>query len=145
MAQSVVQQGFRILEHTADVGFEAWGESRAEVFRNAGRALMSIVIDLASVNARESVAIEARAGSPAELLVNWLSEILYLQDAEGWLFRDFQIDTLTEGAIRGQGKGERYERDRHQIKLLVKAITYHQLMLQKQPDSEWRAQVYVDI
>jgi SHS2 domain-containing protein len=138
-------QPFRVLEHTADVGFEALGESRADVFRNAGRALMSTMVDLESVSLRESVTLEAKAAGPADLLVNWLSEILYLQDAEGWIFRDFEIETLTDLSIRGIGRGERYDRGRHQIKLLVKAVTYHQLVLEKTGEGYWRAQVYVDI
>lgn len=115
------------------------------MFRNAGRALMSIIVDLDSVSPHEAVTLEAKAAGPADLLVNWLSEILYLQDAGGWLFRDFEIETLTDCSIRGAGRGERYDRHRHQIKLLVKAITYHQLALEKQPEGDWRAQVYVDI
>jgi SHS2 domain-containing protein len=137
-------QGFRILEHTADVGFEAFGASRPEVFRSAGRALMSLIVDLESVLPRGSANIEAGASEPVGLLVNWLSEILYLQDTEGWLFTDFDILTLTDRSLSASGCGERFERGRHEIKLLVKAITYHQLLLEETVDG-WRAQVYVDI
>src|SRR5271157_5025968 len=85
---------FRILEHTADVGFEAFGRTKEEVFANAGRALYSLMVDLDSICA--------------------------------------------------VARGEKFDRARHQIKLLVKAITYHQLALEK-TKSGWRAQVYVDI
>jgi SHS2 domain-containing protein len=136
---------FRVLEHTADIGFEAFGASREAVFRNAGRALMSLIIDLESVQSRERVPCLARAPEPQGLLVNWLSEILYLQDTEGWLFGDFEIDSLQDQSVCAAGRGERFERARHHIKLLVKAITYHQLLLKETPDGLWRAQVYVDI
>jgi protein archease len=137
-------QGFRVLEHTADVGFEAFGATRSEAFRNAGRALMSLIVDLESVLPRSAVSIETEASEPSGLLVNWLSEILYLQDTEGWLFADFDIVSLTDRSLSASGRGERFERGRHEIKLLVKAITYHQLVLEKTCDG-WRAQVYVDI
>jgi SHS2 domain-containing protein len=136
---------FRVLEHTADIGFEAFGATRAEVFRNAARALMSLIVDLESVQAWESVAIQAQADDPEGLLVNWLSEIVYLQDADGWLFRDFEIASLSDCALSASGQGERFEAGRHEIKLLVKAITYHQLALEKTAAGMWRAQVYVDI
>lgn len=135
---------FRVLEHTADVGFEAFGATRAEVFRNAGRALMSLIVDLESILPRDSVSIEAEASEPAGLLVNWLSEILYLQDTEGWLFADFDVVNLTDCSLSASARGERFERGRHEIKLLVKAITYHQLLLEKACGG-WRAQVYVDV
>jgi SHS2 domain-containing protein len=41
-------------------------------------------------------------------------------------------------------RGEKFDARRHQAKLLVKAVTYHQLVLEQTP-SGWRAQVYVDI
>jgi SHS2 domain-containing protein len=138
-------QPYRVLEHTADVGFEARGRTCAEVFRNAGRALMSLIVDPASVQPQQTVSIPARARDPEGLLVNWLSEILYLQDTSRWLFCDFDIQALTGQSIVSAGQGERFNRDRHQINLLVKAITYHQLVFEKKAEGDWRAQVYVDI
>jgi SHS2 domain-containing protein len=139
---------FRVLEHTADVGFEAFGRTREEVFANAGRALYSLIVDLDSISPRLEVAIEASASgsgaAPADLLVDWLNEILYLYDAEGWLLQDFEIRSLNDRSIAAVGHGEKFDPARHQIKLLVKAITYHQLAL-GQAASRWRAQVYVDI
>ena len=146
-------QDFRVLEHTADVGFEAFGATREEAFRNAGRALMDLIVDLDSVAPRERVAVAAEAREPAGLLVAWLSEIVYLYDAEGWLFRDFEVTRLADGGADGEsgyclaalGIGERFEPGRHQIKLLVKAVTYHQLALDETRAGHWRAQVYLDI
>jgi protein archease len=136
---------FRVLEHTADVGFEAFGSSREAAFRNAGRALMSLVVRLDSVRRTGRVPVRASAAEPEGLLVNWLSELLYLQDAEGWLCADFEEVEVTDRSALGTGLGERFELGRHELKLLVKAITYHQLVLERRPNGVWRAQVYVDI
>ena len=136
---------FRALEHTADVGFEAFGATREEAFRNAGRALMDTIVDLHAVEPRERVPVAATAREPAGLLVAWLSEILYLEDAEGWLFRDFEIAKVTDRSIEALGVGEQFQPGRHRFKLLVKAITYHQLVLEEINQGRWRAQVYVDI
>lgn len=135
---------FRVLEHTADIGFEAFGTTQAEAFSNAGRALLHLIVDLNSIEPREGVMVEVKGPDPASLLVNWLSELLYLHDAEGWLFRDFEIKHLDEHSLTAMVRGERFDRARHQAKLLVKAITYHQLALD-QTAQGWRAQVYVDI
>ena len=48
---------FRILEHPADIGFEAFGSTREEVFANAARALFHLIIDLDSVEPRTEVAV----------------------------------------------------------------------------------------
>ena len=137
-------QPFRMLEHTADIGFEAFGATRQEVFRNAGRALMHLMVDLETIASREGKPLGAEASDMPSLLVNWLSEILYFFDAEGWLFRDFEFDALTERSLTATARGEKFDRQKHQVKLLVKAVTYHQLELVKTAEG-WRAQVYVDI
>jgi SHS2 domain-containing protein len=137
-------QPFRTLEHTADVGFEAFGSTREEVFANAARALMNIIVDLDTIDPRGEVSLQIDGPDPESVLVNWLSEILYLHDAEGWLFRDFEIQSLQDDSLSALARGEKFQRSRHQAKLLVKAITYHQLVLEKSPHG-WRAQVYVDI
>jgi SHS2 domain-containing protein len=135
---------FRILEHTADVGFEAFGATRAEVFANAARALLSLFVEPETIEGREQVPIHVEGSDPAALLVNWLSEILYLQDTEGWLFRDFAVISLQDTALDAVARGEKFDPARHQAKLLVKAITYHQLALEENAQG-WRARVYVDI
>lgn len=137
-------QPFRILEHTADIGFEAFGRTREEVFANSARALVSIIVDLDSIRPAEEVKIELAALDAPSLLVDWLSEILYLCDAEGWLLADFRFDRLEETSLAAHARGEKFRRDRHEVKLLVKAVTYHQLALEQTPGG-WRAQVYVDI
>jgi len=135
---------FRILEHTADIGFEAFGATPAEVFANAARALVHLVVDLDSIEPREEVRLQVEGTDPPSLLVNWLSEILYRLDAEGWLFREFEFPSLQERSLAAVLRGERLDRARHVVKLLVKAITYHQLALERTAEG-WRAQVYVDI
>jgi len=137
-------QPFRLLEHTADVGFEAFGATREEVFAHAARALVDIVVDLDSIVRREEKTLEVTGPDPPSLLVNWLSEILYFLDAEGWLFSDFEVKSLNDRSLSAVARGEKFDRERHQTKLLVKAITYHQLALEETPNG-WRAQVYVDI
>lgn len=135
---------FRILEHTADVGFEAFGSTLPEVFENSARALFHLIVEPESVVPSLEVRIEVQGAGLPDLLVNWLSEILYQHDAEGWLFRDFRVESLDDHAVLGIALGEKIDPARHQTILMVKAITYHQLSLQ-QTAGGWRAQVYVDI
>jgi protein archease len=135
---------FRILEHTADVGFEAFGRSLKEAFENAARAMFHLIVEESSVEPKEEVFIEITGISPPNLLVNWLSELLYLHDAEQWLFRDFNLKTLDDHAARGYAWGEKFNRARHRTNLQIKAVTYHQLSVEKCGEG-WRARVYVDI
>ena len=135
---------FRILEHTADVGFEAFGATLPEVYENAARALAQLITEPSTVEPDEEIHIEVQGTDPSDLLVNWLSEILYQHDAERWLFHDFRVESLDDHAVSGIAWGEKIDPARHPTNLMVKAITYHQLSLQ-QTAGGWRAQVYVDI
>jgi protein archease len=135
---------FRILEHTADVGFEAIGATREEVFANSARALFHLIVDLETIGPRQETNLSVEGSDPAALLVNWLSELLYLHDAEGWLFSDFVVRLTGEKFLAATARGEKFDTTRHQAKMMVKAITYHQLSLQRTAEG-WRAQVYVDI
>ena len=143
-ARPSAKPAFRILEHTADVGFETFGSSRKEAFENAARAMFHLITDLDSIEPREEVFIKVTATDPADLLVNWLSELLYLHDAEQWLFRDFELKNLDDHAASGRAWGEKLNRARHRTNLQIKAVTYHQLRLEKCREG-WRAQVYLDI
>jgi SHS2 domain-containing protein len=137
-------QPFRFLDHPADVGFEAFGGTLGEVFANAARALTDLRVDIGSVAPREMLEIKVRGSDWPGLLVNWLSEILYLEDAESWLLCEFQFCEFEPSGLAAQAHGEKFDPGRHHGKGLVKAITYHQLALEKKGDL-WRAQVFVDV
>src|SRR6266542_18975 len=104
---------FRILEHTADVGFEAFGATREKVFSNAGRALFYLITDPEAVENRDRLTLQLEAEDPSSLMVDWLSEVLYLYDAEGWLFRDFEIERLTDRSLSAVVRGEKFDAARH--------------------------------
>jgi len=138
------EEPFRILEHPADVGFEAVGKTPAEVFVNAALALTHLRVDLDTVSIESALDLSVSGQDWPGLLVNWLSEILYLQDAEGWLLRRFDIGALTDTSLSVTGRGQRFNPARHRLKALVKAVTYHQLLFARE-GSLWRARVFVDV
>ena len=135
---------FEILEHTADVGFRAWGESKAEMFANAALALESIALDIERVEPRIAYSIAASGEDIESLLINWLNEVLYYVDGRRVAMSRFQIDTLQDIAIAGQGWGEPRDAERHPPRLVVKAATYHQLKIFAE-GGRWTAEVYLDI
>jgi len=135
---------FRILEHTADIGFEAFGATVEEVFSNSARALVSLIVDPLSIVPCDATTIHVESSGAENLLVNWLSEILYFFDAEGRVFRDFDVQLIDGKSLTAVARGERFDRARHQVNVQVKAITYHQLVLE-QTQEGWHSRVYVDI
>ena len=161
------QPPYEILEHTADVGLKAHGQTLPELFANAARGMIALALEppvepaLPVPSAVEGSAVEgsdadaqearpsqcrllsARGEDLEELLVHFLSEILYAVDAEGWYFSEFRIGTLEPTAIEAEGWGERGERSAHR-RVAVKAVTYHQVSVM-QTATGWEAVVYFDI
>ena len=144
------ERQFRVLEHTADIGFEAFGGSPEEVFANAARALEDLMVPLEAIEPRESATILAEGRDRESLLVNWLNELLYRFDTEGRLFREFKVTALGERpdcggcSLEVLARGETFDPLRHPLKVQVKAITYHQILFEKTLEG-WHARVYVDI
>ncbi len=132
-----------ILEHTADIGFRAFGDSLPELFANSAVALLSIAGDPEAAEPRHPYSLSVSSGDLEALMVDWLNEVLYWYDGKRIMFREFRV-TLDEGpSLRATGFGEP-RGPRHQARRIVKAVTYHQLRVE-QRGGRWVAEVYVDI
>ena len=86
-----VNPPYEVLEHTADVGLRIYGRSLPELFSNAGLGLMALAIETQVIEEHERLSLAVSGSDVEQLLVNWLSEILYHMDAEGWMFARFTI------------------------------------------------------
>ncbi len=135
---------YEILDHTADIGVIVYGENLKGLFENAGEAFFHIITDLKKVKLRIEKQIVIEGESLERLLVDWLSELLYLHDVESLLFKKFNIESVGEGGLKAMAKGEPFEEGVHAIKTEVKAVTYHQIEV-RQEKGRWRAQVIFDL
>lgn len=139
-----MSEPFRILEHTADIGFRAWGASPAELFENAARAMMSIAADVEAIEAAQETPVEIEGEDFESLMVNWLSEVLYLFDSNEFAPKRFQVDEIEPTKLRARLAGESREPRRHPWKLIVKAVTYHEIEVAEH-NGRWETQVFLDI
>ena len=135
---------FEILEHPSDLGIEARGATMEEAFQNAAFGLMSIIAGSSKIESYERRSISILALDRENLLVRWLAEILYLYDAEKFLTADTKIERMNNTSLNATILGQQFDASKHELKLDVKAITYHQLMVEK-IDGIWIARVFVDI
>jgi SHS2 domain-containing protein len=137
-------RGYEVLEHPADIGFRAYGSTLPELFASSAIAMLSIAGDPAAAEPREQYRITVSSTDREALMVDWLSEILYWYDGKCIAFREFRIDDFREDAIAATAFGEPRDPERHRARLIVKAVTYHQLKLEQRGDL-WVAEVYLDI
>jgi len=133
---------FEFIEHTADIGFRAYGSTLAEAYANAGYALFSIITNPRAVREVESRRLHLQEDNPEALLFEWLNSLIYLFDTETILFKRFEIDHFEDGKLSATCYGEKYDPSRHQLKIEVKSATYHMLKVDKERNY---VQIIVDI
>ena len=135
---------YEILEHTADIGLRIYGRTLPELFVHSALGLVAIAVDMQNVTPSERLALSAQGADLKELLVNWLSDVLYFMDAEGWVFSDFRVLEWKADAIQAEGWGQRRSLAERSQAVAVKAVTYHQISVREAAEG-WEAVVYFDI
>ncbi|MEJ5369398.1 MAG: archease [Bryobacteraceae bacterium] len=135
---------FELLEHTADTGFRVRGASLEDLFVHAAEALVSVALDPSRIEPRESRSVEAAGETLEERLVNWLNEVLWLLDGERWAPGRLKDMRMEGPAVRATAEGEPRDDTRHPPRIVVKAVTYHQLAIRAQ-NGGWEAEVFLDI
>ena len=142
------QKQYEYLEHTADVKFLAYGKTLEEVFENAALATFNVIIDTDKVSGETTREIFLKSPDLESLLVDWLSELLYLFEVDEIVFRKFKVEEIREEeggySIIARASGEKFYPESHPFETEIKAVTYNQLEIAKTNDG-WKAQVVVDI
>jgi SHS2 domain-containing protein len=139
---TAVTTGYRILEHTADIGLEATAATPEDVFREAARALIAIAVDATSVEPSETCAVAVTGDDYPSLLVNFLDEIVYLFDSGRFAPAECEVVRLAPTRIDARLFGSARDPARHPWRLIVKAVTYHGLVVERHGDG-WRARVFL--
>jgi SHS2 domain-containing protein len=139
-----VRAAFEIIEHPADVGFVAYGQTLAELFANAALAMTTLACDPTGIEERERREVEVTGADTESLLYAWLAEIVAIGDAEQMFFRRAEVVELSAGRARGVLHGEKYDKARHRAGTYIKAVTYHQFRVERTAEG-WKARVYLDV
>ena len=144
-------KGFKIIDHTADVGIQVWAKQLTDLFTEAARAMMSIIVDRATVAEKLKTTITLEAENIEELFLQWLKEILYLMEKEEMVFSEFHIENDNfsycddfKYFIQAVLEGEKLNMKRHGICTEIKAVTRHNFFLKKE-ENLWKTFVLFDI
>jgi SHS2 domain-containing protein len=134
--------GYEVIEHTADVGIRARAGTLNELFEQTTLGLLDIAGAYQPDLSGEKTSISVDARDLEGLLVDWLSEVLYLQDARDMVVTDVRVDMVAEGSASGHV--DVAPRTESLEGTAVKAITYHAIEVAESPEG-WVAQVFVDV
>jgi SHS2 domain-containing protein len=125
---------YRILPHTADGKFQAYGKTLDEAFGNAALALASLMWDWTKVGHKVRHFIHINGLDREQLLVKFLGEVVFLFDARRFLLGrvdGVRIRPLFEGfELSAVLAGETLS-PQHELYGGVKAVTYNELKIEE--------------
>jgi SHS2 domain-containing protein len=135
---------YELIDHTADIAIKAYGKNLSEAFENAAKAMFDIITDSSEVESIGQYDIELEAPELEQLLVDWLSELLYLNTARNQVFGFFKVE-LDEKKSKLKAKvfGDKFDLSKHKIGAEIKAVTYH--MLEVRNKRPYHVQILFDI
>ncbi len=139
---------YRYLEDvaTADAAFEVEGKTLEDLFRDAAIATFEVMVDTGTVKPEVTREIELENEDVGDLFFDWLSELVYLKDAESLIFCRFDVNIRKNNAyeLNATVSGEPINQREHSLRSDVKAVTYH-LFEVKKTGENWTARVVLDI
>ena len=135
---------YEIVEHTADVGLKAFGKTLAEAFENVAKGMFDIITDNSEVESVGQYDIVLEAPDLEQLLVDWLSELLFLNTSKNLVFGFFKIELDDKkNHLRAHVFGDKFTTTKYKIGVEIKAVTYH--MLKVKNKKPYEVQVLFDI
>ena len=138
---------YRLLEHTADLGVAVRANSLDELLAECVAALTDCLTRLERIEETENRSLELAAADLEQALVALLTEVVVLFETEGLVFAAAQVTVESGGEevrLSADLMGEPFDLERHGLKTLIKAVTYHGLKIE-QVGSGWEAQIVFDI
>jgi SHS2 domain-containing protein len=141
---------FRFQEEisTADVAFEAWGETRGELFIASAAALLATMAEAPDRVARaQELTIRLENTELDLLLFSFLQELIFYKDARRLLLHADAV-RITEGdgsyRLEAVVSGEAIDAGRHRTLVDVKAVTLHRFRVGFDGNL-WNAVVELDV
>jgi SHS2 domain-containing protein len=131
---------------TADAAFEVKGGTLEELFRDAAIATFEVMVDTKSVEPEITRKIELNNETVDNLFFDWLSELIYLKDADSLIFSKFDVSIRKNYfyELKATAAGEIINQEKHSLRSDVKAVTYHMFEVNKTGEN-WIARVVLDI
>ena len=136
---------FELFDHTADLGIRVRSDSLNGLFHDAAAALTHCLVGRPdSIQTTTELTCELDATDLEYLFFDWLSELLYRFDADGFAVADCRVD-VDGTSLQATLRGEPFDPARHEYSHEVKAITYHGLRVEQDSSGHWLGEVIIDI
>ena len=132
------------LSHTGDLGILVYGSDLPALFAHAAWAMFDVISDVTTIRPLHTTTVDVEAIDLEDLLVRWLSELLYLYDTQRFLSCGATFTVLEPTHLTATVRGEPFDPTHHPIDTELKAVTYHQIAVE-QVEGRWQARVIFDL
>jgi SHS2 domain-containing protein len=133
---------YEILEHKADLKIRAFGKTKEELFENAMIGMQSALRPKLKVKSeKRKNKIKIKSNDLDSLLVDFLSEINYLNEVNKQVYQDIKFTKFSNTELKGDIFGKEVER----FGMDIKGVTYHDLDIHQKKDKTWEATILFDI
>ncbi len=129
---------FEFIDHTADAGIKAWGATLTELFENAAIGMFAVIAGeeykAQGSKIEKKIEISKNTDNLEEILVSWLSELLYIFNREKIYFNNFKIAGLNNSGIKAEASGVNIDPYQSSLYTEIKAVTFHNLKIEETAD-----------
>jgi len=133
---------FEILEHKADLKIRVFGKTKEELFENAMIGMFEAAkYESTKQPMTKQITTKIKSVDLPSLLVDFLSEVLYLVETEKLVFEKVEFKKFTENEIEAILIGKPLKR----MGVHIKGVTYHELDISQEKDGTWQATILFDI
>jgi len=126
---------FKVLAHTADIALEVQAGDLNALFTDAARGWKNIVLENSETQFHDLRRIKLISAEAEDLMVLWLSELNYYLTVHQWIMHEIKSldirSAKNELILEAEVGGETLDSERHYIYCDIKAVTYHQLNIEK--------------
>ena len=127
-------------EHTADIGIEIESPTLSEAFQEVSLSFSEIITGGSLPEVLTSKEVFLESDNLDSLLVDFLSYLIVLFDTDEFIAGSAKLEISKKNSFQLDGKlvGETYNQGKHGYGVEIKAISYHQLLVQDGPPAHLR-------
>ncbi len=137
----MITDKYKIIDHPSDIGIEAFGKNKTELFENAAYGMMDMMFGSPDNKIlSEPFPLKVSAEDIESLMVAWLSELLYIVDSKKVSLLAFKITKLFDKELEAEVFGGKIGR----VKTGIKAVTYSQMKIGEK-NGVWSTRIIFDV
>jgi len=131
----------RFLPHTADVLVELEAATLGSLLQEATDVTRRLLVGRTAVTTSQATAIRLTASGPDELLHHYVRELLAEFQLHGFVPARLDAREVNPTRLDGLVFGEQFDEKKHETQPEVKAVTRHELRVEKTASGWWATMV----